>query len=143
MPIEWVDNEWTEHLMWCPSQLHKRFKYNGKEYYLYLRWRYSDPWTFTIGHTDKDGNHICRIDIFEHLDLFFKDYEYPLAEKFAECLIVILEENKILDCILEEDSLKATDKLRSLKHDLSLSSWILSGWHEYGKCSICGSYGCW
>lgn len=40
--------EWYDSLMWCPSQIYRKFEYNGKEYELYGRWRWNDPWSFYI-----------------------------------------------------------------------------------------------
>jgi hypothetical protein len=44
--IKWLAG-WSDSLMWCPSQLTRAFKYDGKDYELYCRWRHDDPWTFS------------------------------------------------------------------------------------------------
>jgi hypothetical protein len=36
---------WHRNLMWCPSQVEKRYQYKGYEVIAYLRWRWNDPWT--------------------------------------------------------------------------------------------------
>lgn len=36
---------WYDELIWCPSQCFYYFKYNNSYYCIYLRWRWSDPWT--------------------------------------------------------------------------------------------------
>ncbi|MDK2464803.1 MAG: hypothetical protein QI223_08545 [Candidatus Korarchaeota archaeon] len=51
----WIDPEWIEHLLWCPSQCYRRIEYCGRLYTLYLRWRYEDPWQFMIAEGDMLG----------------------------------------------------------------------------------------
>ncbi len=51
----WIDPEWIEHLLWCPSQCYRRIEYCGGLYTLYLRWRYEDPWQFMIAEGDMLG----------------------------------------------------------------------------------------
>lgn len=43
-------SEWFDSLLWCPSQLTRKFKdpNTGDEKELYCRWRHNDPWTFEI-----------------------------------------------------------------------------------------------
>ena len=36
---------WREHLVRCPSQADYFFYSGGNYYFIYLRWRHSDPWT--------------------------------------------------------------------------------------------------
>jgi hypothetical protein len=43
-----IENGWDIDLIWCPSQIYKTFTINNKEYNIYLRWRWDDPWTFMI-----------------------------------------------------------------------------------------------
>ena len=52
MRCEWIDEEWTEDLSWCPSQCYRRIRCNGRIYTLYLRWRWEDPWQFSIAEGD-------------------------------------------------------------------------------------------
>jgi hypothetical protein len=40
LPLE----QWFDHLIWCPSQCYYHIQYKGKDYILYLRWRWEDPW---------------------------------------------------------------------------------------------------
>lgn len=41
-------NFWYEELIWCPSQCYYFFLDRGKLKCIYLRWRYSDPWTVDL-----------------------------------------------------------------------------------------------
>ncbi len=49
---EWIDPEWIENLLWCPSQCYRRIECCGKLYTLYLRWRWEDPWQFEVAEGD-------------------------------------------------------------------------------------------
>lgn len=49
-----VVGTWDESLIMCPSQCYLKIKYNGKFYVLYLRWRWSDPWTANLIETGAD-----------------------------------------------------------------------------------------
>ena len=39
---------WEENLWGCPSQLYCDVEQYGVKYTLYLRWRWDDPWTFSV-----------------------------------------------------------------------------------------------
>ena len=41
-------NGWKGDLYWTPSQLYKTITIDDRVYELYLRWRHSDPWGFSI-----------------------------------------------------------------------------------------------
>ena len=43
-----IENGWNIDLIWCPSQIYKTFTVNQKEYKIYLRWRFDDPWEVYI-----------------------------------------------------------------------------------------------
>lgn len=47
--IEFLGN-WRNDLIWCPSQLYRKFvcPLDGREKELYCRWRHQDPWTISI-----------------------------------------------------------------------------------------------
>ena len=53
MGIEYL-SEWHDDLIWCPSQLTRKFKNprTGTIEEVYCRWRHQDPWTFEIISTD-------------------------------------------------------------------------------------------
>jgi len=36
---------WNRSLLWCPSQLQKKYRYKDYDVICYLRWRWNDPWT--------------------------------------------------------------------------------------------------
>ena len=71
--IQWL-SDWRDDLMWCPSQLYREFKRNGKEWTLYCRWRYEDPWTFNIypeeGNWEFIGNGLTQDDPIEKVHEF-------------------------------------------------------------------------
>ena len=46
--INYNRNGWKGDLYWTPSQLNKTITIDGKVYKLYLRWRHSDPWSFSV-----------------------------------------------------------------------------------------------
>ena len=49
MNKEKLITEWKEDLIWCPSQIESNiFIYKGHSYAIYLRWRWSNPWTATL-----------------------------------------------------------------------------------------------
>lgn len=91
--ITWLDKVWRESLIMCPSQLEKSFKYKDKIYTCYLRWRWSDPWTFKL--IDNSINNYNQQCIFVLNNLFFSENEYKDAEKKAEELV----ETKIDDLL--------------------------------------------
>lgn len=39
---------WKEDLIGCPSQLYCDVEQGGVNYTLYLRWRWDDPWAFSV-----------------------------------------------------------------------------------------------
>jgi len=51
--IEYL-SEWFDDLIWCPSQLTRKFKHpkTGNVEQVYCRWRHNDPWTFQIMSAD-------------------------------------------------------------------------------------------
>ena len=66
---------WYEDLIWCPSQCYYYIKSEKGNYYcIYLRWRYSDPWTAEIIILDKNNlDDIC--DNTEWFPLQVNDYK--------------------------------------------------------------------
>jgi hypothetical protein len=46
---------WHRSLLWCPSQLQKKYRYKAYDVISYLRWRWQDPWTgyFILEKNDK------------------------------------------------------------------------------------------
>ncbi len=36
---------WRDQLCWCPSQCYLTLSYLNKNYEIYLRWRWEDPWS--------------------------------------------------------------------------------------------------
>lgn len=78
-----IENGWDIDLIWCPSQIYKTFTVNQKEYRIYLRWRYNDPWEIYIN--DKG------IDVY-----LMEEYQ---AEQYQE-LMDFVDDN--IDRIVEQ-----------------------------------------
>ncbi len=54
---------WRDDLCWCPSQCYLKISYLNKNYEIYLRWRWEDPWSATL--CDDDGlYHQLNIEFF-------------------------------------------------------------------------------
>lgn len=81
--INYNRNGWRGDLYWTPSQLYKTITIDDKVYELYLRWRHSDPWGFSID--------------MEPIPI--KDY---LAEEYEELMDYI--DNNINEIIKEQDN---------------------------------------
>jgi len=81
-----IENGWDIDLIWCPSQIIKTFTVDDKEYKIYLRWRFDDPWE------------ICIND--DYLDmLIVKEY---IAEEYQELMNFI--DNNIEEIIKEYEA---------------------------------------
>lgn len=61
--------KWSISLLWCPSQIERTIHYEGLEIVFYCRWRWNDPWRFSV---------IVEEDVWvEDYDIpHFRDYEY-------------------------------------------------------------------
>lgn len=70
---------WRRDLIWCPSQIRKKMKSPKGEVELYLRWRWSDPWSAIIIFRI-DGNEYWTEDLFRGR-YYFCDEDYSSAEK--------------------------------------------------------------
>ena len=81
--INYNRNGWKGDLYWTPSQLNKTVIIDNKEYELYLRWRHSDPWSFSINYKP----------------IPLKDY---LAEEYEELIDYI--DNNINEIIKEKEN---------------------------------------
>ena len=93
LPLE----QWFDELIWCPSQCYYHIQHNGKDYILYLRWRWEDPWQ---AHVVKNAvsleamhgaNSAWSDDIFLLNHVAFRDVELDLAK--AELIDVFLRKN--------------------------------------------------
>lgn len=82
MPI----GEWFDDMIWCPSQCYCRVQRGGKDYILYLRWRWDDPWQ---AHIVKNAASLADMhienaewseDLFEKGGIYFKDDEVEQAK---------------------------------------------------------------
>ena len=72
---------WIEDLIWCPSQCYYYFQdSDGSRYCIYLRWRYSDPWTAELVGCTGDWD-FSDFD-WTTLDIpFYSQYDYRKLEK--------------------------------------------------------------
>lgn len=78
-----IENGWDIDLIWCPSQIYKTFTVNQKEYKIYLRWRFDDPWEIRI-----DGKWLGMLIVKEYI-----------AEEYQELMNFI--DNNIEEIIKE------------------------------------------
>jgi len=49
-----IFSEWKDELIRCPSQCYLQITFEKRYFVLYLRWRYSDPWTATLIECDAE-----------------------------------------------------------------------------------------
>jgi len=76
---------WDRDLLWCPSQLNKHIVYNNKNYTLYARWRWDDPWTGYIIYNDyKNNKNLWSEELIS--DFNFKDYDIRKVERKMDSL---------------------------------------------------------
>ena len=85
---EWVNtwglNEFYEDLIWCPSQIYYWFMVGQEMKLVYMRWRWSDPWSIELCKVnDPSKPHDWDFNGSEALDLGkeYKDSEYQEMEK--------------------------------------------------------------
>jgi len=83
------EHAFFEELIWCPSQIEYFFTdpESGKMYVVYMRWRYSDPWTIELievanRNDPRNWNWDLQHEHIDHaLGVRFRDDEYPEMEK--------------------------------------------------------------
>jgi len=83
----YIDKQWIEDLIWCPSQLYRRIKCGEQVFTLYLRWRHHDPWVFRVAKGDMlNDKHFIYVatELFEKYNIFRRDSEYKIAEYEAQ-----------------------------------------------------------
>ena len=85
---EWVNtwglNEFYEDLIWCPSQIYYWFMVGSEMKLVYMRWRWSDPWSIELCNVKDPSNpNDWSFDGSETIDLGkeYKDSEYQEMEK--------------------------------------------------------------
>ena len=49
-----IVSNWKDELIWCPSQCYLNITFEDRFFVIYLRWRWSDPWTATLVECDSD-----------------------------------------------------------------------------------------
>lgn len=79
-------NIWDNQLgFWCPAQCCLQVvDAKGNEYELYLRWRHTDPWTFSVQRKYNDNGKM-RFKYYTPKSFpFFMDKQYKAAEAWAE-----------------------------------------------------------
>ena len=65
-PIKILEG-WDEDLIWCPSQCYLSISFKGKTYIIYLRWRWSDPWSCELIPLIEGGTY-ARWGLHSHCD---------------------------------------------------------------------------
>ena len=83
MPTKKTKNVWLDHLIMCPSQCYCHVAHNRRDYILYLRWRWNDPWKgYVIEGADSTdlGNGIWSQNLLEGDRLFFREDELERAK---------------------------------------------------------------
>lgn len=108
------EKKWRRSLLWCPTQIYRLVYVGHLSLELYLRWRWSDPFTFNIFKPESEitsshfnyneqfeselkiGSFDC---LFEKNNLFFSDKEYKKAEKAANQIWYDIEKPRILGLI--------------------------------------------
>ena len=102
--------EWDEMIAWCPTQLSKRVYIGSIEFILYLRWRHTDPFTYSIYIDDDNQKHLEEIfEIGIFMDNLFQKYsgrsygfegfDKDVIEKDAENIWNLFEKPRILKII--------------------------------------------
>jgi len=77
---------WFDDLIWCPSQCYYHIQHDGKDYILYLRWRWEDPWQAQVvkNAASREAMHgenaAWSEDVFLLNHLVFRDAELDLAK---------------------------------------------------------------
>jgi len=81
-----IDNGWDIDLIWCPSQIYKTFTVNQKEYRIYLRWRFDDPWEVYINDKGIDVYLMEEYKAEQYQDLmdFVDDNIDRIVEQYKE-----------------------------------------------------------
>lgn len=76
---------WKRDLIWCPSQLNKTIKYHNREYTLYARWRWDDPWTgYILYKNSKNDKLLWSNELLSEYN--FKDYDIRNVERTMDKL---------------------------------------------------------
>jgi hypothetical protein len=81
-----IENGWDIDLIWCPSQIYKTFTVNQKEYRIYLRWRFDDPWEVYVNDEDIDVYLMEEYKAEQYQDLmdFVDDNIDRIVEQYKE-----------------------------------------------------------
>jgi hypothetical protein len=81
-----IENGWDIDLIWCPSQIYKTFTVNQKEYRIYLRWRFDDPWEVYINDKGIDVYLMEEYKAEQYQDLmdFVDDNIDRIVEQYKE-----------------------------------------------------------
>ena len=105
IPTIKILNDWHDDLIWCPSQCYLLIEYNNKQYTIYLRWRWEDPWTcdlvegdLTSSEFDYKSKSLWTDDLFidKNTAYFFRDSELDKAkEKALEVVQSYLERSTL------------------------------------------------
>lgn len=88
-----IKDNWQDSLIWCPSQCELRVSHKKKNYVIYLRWRWDDPWTASLIPVDEDWSDNSKWGDWIELDIpYFTD------EQLEECKEAAIQAaQKVLD----------------------------------------------
>lgn len=102
-------------IAWCPTQLSKKVYIGSIEFILYLRWRHTDPFTYSIYIDDdnkKNLEEIFEIGVFKDhlfekygLTYGYDNFDKDKIEKDAENIWNLYEKPRILKIIEEKPEL--------------------------------------
>jgi hypothetical protein len=83
-----TSSDWSDDLIWCPSQCTKKISYKNRHFIIYLRWRHSDPWTADLIECKTDGRY--NYDNAKWIQLpvkYWTDEQLPQIKEDAEYLV--------------------------------------------------------
>lgn len=86
-----IVGDWEDSLIWCPSQCELKIKHKGKNYVLYLRWRWENPWTAALIPVDKQFSADSQFGISAWIYLDIPNFT---DEQLDECKEASIEEAK-------------------------------------------------
>ena len=83
-----IISHWKDDLIWCPSQCYFDFEYNNTHWQIYLRWRWSDPWTATLRENPEEK---VNGDTWHSLDI-----PYFIDNELEQCKVAAIHASMIM-----------------------------------------------
>lgn len=77
------ESDWIEDLLWCPTQIYRKFSFDNNNYMIYMRWRSADPFRFHIWliGTEFDQENKTNLPIVAWSEDLFEKYNIFASEK--------------------------------------------------------------